>query len=285
MSDNPDYTSGYRGDQFHHGMDRNEYERGRSQKELIETLGGGNKKIEVDGPTFGLILASPFVWMVYPVMGFTMMGVVAGLVLLAKISPIHPAVEFLIAIFPAVMSFFWGMKLEGMVSQFTVYRWIRGILRIVFSFGLIAGLAAGKDVQSFNDIPAGALVGGFFGAVIAYLTFQRLDLIYFRSNKEIKKFKEQLAKGERPKRPMLKRLFFGFCWFIPVMVVLTLIVAIVLRTFLGHVDGREAFTKQYGPMVGGINVVIWYLLCLTGKLPGTGKYMFNERHEEDIRQL
>lgn len=38
MSDNKDYQAGYRGDQFHHGMGRSEYERGKGQKKMVAQL-------------------------------------------------------------------------------------------------------------------------------------------------------------------------------------------------------------------------------------------------------
>lgn len=284
--DSQDYNAGYRGHQFHHGMDRGEYERGKGQKELEDTLGGaGRAATPVDGVSFTLLLVAPFIWMVYPVLGVTIMVAPAIVVLICLALKMQGLWPFFFAFILGVLSFFPGMQFEGRASQFVVYRWIRGILRIVFSFVAITGLIAGKHTHSFNDIPPGAYVGGFFGAVIAYLTFQRLDLIYFRATAEIKKMQEQLARGERPQRPILKRLFFGFCWFIPVMMILNLIINVGARLGIEDNIERKEFYEHYGAIIFGVNAVIWYALCFLGKLPGTGKYMFNARHEEDLKSL
>lgn len=281
-----DYETGYRGHQFHHGMDRAEYERGKAQKELIDTLGGAGKKTEVDGVTFTLLLVAPLIWMVYPVLGFTLIGVCAAVVFIANLLPIHGAIKFLIGVIVCVMSFFWGAVLEAKVSQVTVYRWIRGVLRIIFAFGATVVFGSGADLHDRHFTPQpGAIVGGFFVAVIAYLAFQRMDLIYFPAKAEIKKMQEKLARGERPTRPLLKRMFFGACWLIPVVMVLNLVVNIGARMAMQDAVRRQDFYDDFNAIIFCGNAVIWYALCFTGKLPGTGKYMFNQRHEEDLRQM
>ncbi|MBL8012834.1 MAG: hypothetical protein JNN05_03205, partial [Candidatus Omnitrophica bacterium] len=255
MSDNQDYQAGYRGNQFHHGMDRAAYESGKSQKETedaVARMAPGGQPVVVDGVSFTLLLVAPFIWMVYPVLGVTILAAPAVVVLICLSLNIQGLWAFLIAFILGVVSFFPGMSFEARVSQFAIYRWIRGVLRILFSFVAVSALAASKHhPRSFSDIPADAMAWGFFGAVIAYLIFQRMDLIYFRSHKEIKKFQQQLAKGERPIRPMAKRLFFGFCWFIPVMIVLSLVVGLGLRMLTDEPSQREAFTKNCGPIAGG----------------------------------
>ena len=74
-----------------------------------------------------------------------------------------------------------------------------------------------RDGVVFNEVEPGGLGGGFFFALIIFLVFQRLDLIYFPAKAEIRKMQEQLKKGQRPTRPPLKRLFFGACWLLPVV--------------------------------------------------------------------
>ena len=286
-----DYQSGYRGDQFHHGMDRGEYERGKGQKELEATLGGAGRKVEVPGIAYTLILVSPFIWMVYPVLGFTIMAVFLGVWvggMAISQNDLLGAIAFLGGSFVCVFSFFWGMKLELIASQVTAYRWIRGILRIVFSSGVITILGSGAAKSrslNIDHVEPSAIVGGFFIAVIVYLVFQRVDLIFFPSAKEIKKMQALLKKGERPTRPMFKRLFFGFCWLIPTVLALKLLVGIVVRLIMEDPSQRATFSTQFNPIITCASIVIWYILCLIGKLPGTGKYMFSKRHEEDILDL
>jgi hypothetical protein len=282
MSEN-DYNAGYRGDQFHHGMDRAEYERGQGQKELENTLGGAGKKTEVPGVAYTLILVSPFIWMVYPIMGFTIYAVVGGTVLLFRALHVPKEWGIFIGLIPFAMSFIWGMALEYKASQVKLYRGIRDLMRVGFAF--LVPVAYVLYDRAFTEEEAGVLGICFFVAVIVYITFQRLDLLYFPAQKEIKKMQDQLKKGERPRRPMMKRLVFGFCWFVPVMVLLTLADGLVLMQFMKESSQRAAFTKQYGIIIGSTNCAIWYLLCLLGKLPGTGKYTFSKANEENLSVL
>ncbi|MGE0267130.1 MAG: hypothetical protein AB7S78_01560 [Candidatus Omnitrophota bacterium] len=280
---NDDYNAGYRGGQYHHGMDSGEYNRGKSQKALEDTLGGAGKKVEVPGVAYTLILVSPFIWMVYPVMGLMIYAAVGGTVLLFRALHVPKEWGIFIGLIPFAMSFFWGMILENKVSQIKLYRWYRDAQRVCLAF-VVPVVLVMRD-GAFTADEAGALGVCFFAAVIIFITFQRMDLIYFPALKEIKKMQEQLKKGERPKRPLMKRLVFGFCWFVPVMVILTLADGLVLMQFMKEASQREAFTKQYGIIVGSINCAIWYGLCLLGKLPGTGKYTFSKEYEENLKGL
>lgn len=280
-----DYQTGYRGGQYHHGMDRSEYTRGKDQKDLENTLGGGGQKTEVSGVAFTLLLIAPMIWMVYPVLGFTLLAIFAACVGLFGMVLHWQVAGFIIGTILCVASFFWGMKLEYKVSQFTAYRWIRGILRIVLAFMFTVVFASGKDMHDrfmLSQAQPGAIVLGFFVAVMVYLIMQRLDLLYFPARAEIKKMKEQIARGERPKRPILKRLFFGFCWFIPAMMILNLIVNIVVRLMMEEPSQRQTFYGQYNVLITSINAGIWYVLCLLGILPGTGKYMLTKEQVEAL---
>lgn len=290
MSDNQDYRAGYRGGQFHHGMDRIAYDEGKAQKDLENTLSGaGGQKTEVNGVAFTLILIAPLIWMVYPFLGVTILAIPLTVCAILTALKIHQFAVLLVGFVLMVFAFFPGMTLEAKASQFSVYRWIRGVLRIVLSFGATVIFGSGADLHdryfTLSKAQPGAIVGGFFVAVMAYLTFQRLDLLYFPALKEIKKMQEKLARGERPTRPLLKRMFFGFCWFIPVVMVLNLFINIGARVFIEDNAGRADFYARFNDLILGVNAVIWYLLCLTGKLPGTGKYMFIQRHEEDLKQI
>lgn len=288
MSDNPDYQSGYRGQQYHHGMDRAAYESGKNQKELESTLGGG-QKTEVNGAAFTLILIAPLIWMVYPFLGVTVMAIPLGVCALLTALKLHQFAVMIIGFVLMVFAFFPGMMIESKASQFTVYRWIRGLLRIVLSFVMTVVFASGKSLDDryfkISKAEPGAIVLGFFIAVMVYLIFQRLDMIYFPALKEIQKMHEKLARGERPTRPLLKRMFFGFCWFIPIMMLLNLGINIGVRGAMESASQRAAFYAQYTGIIFGVNAAIWYALCFFGKLPGTGKYMFNALHEEDLRQM
>lgn len=291
MSDNEDFKAGYRGGQFHHGMDRAEYERGKGQKELEDNLAkmaGGGRPIEIPGVAFTLLLIAPMIWMIYPALGFTLWAVAVGCFLLFQALHVPMHWGFIIGFILCVLSFIPGMIFEKKASQITVYRWCRGLIRIGAPLIFIAVGVSGdnfSEMQLFiKKIEPVTMLGGLVIGGIAYLIYQWLDLIYFPVKDKIKKLQEQLNKGERPQRSMIKRMFYGFCWFIPTMTLLTILAMILARSILGQFEGQD-FIKQHGPIIGGINVVIWYMLCWIGKLPGTGKYRFSKIHEKDLKQL
>jgi len=281
-----DYQTGYRGGQYHHGMDRGEYERGKGQRETEDAVGrmaGGGQPVEVPGVAWTLILASPIIWTVYPVLGLTLYAVVGAMMGLCFL--FHIPKEW--ALFPGliigVMSFFPGLKLELMASQITAYRWFRGFLRIFLTCGLTTALSSGSNLNKINVEPS-ALTGGFTTAVIVFIVFQRLDLMYFPARAEIKKLQEKIAKGERPQRPKLKRVFFGFCWLLPTIALLLLLEGVVIRLFMNAIEGRELW-ERLRPVLAWVNFAVWVLLFLTGKLPGTGKYAFSKQREENILEM
>lgn len=290
--DDKDYNAGYRGEQFHHGMDRATYEKGKADKENLDAIGrmaGGGQKVEINGVAFTLLLIAPMIWMIYPALGLTLWAVAAGCYFLFTALHVPMHWGFILGFILCVLSFILGLILEQKASQSSVYRWFRVLVRIGAPLIFVMVGVTGDTPSDFKffirEIEPIALVGGFFLAVVAYLIYQRLDLIYFPAKDKIKKLQEQLNKGERPKRSMGKRLFYGFCWFVPVMVVLTIIFYIVIRCTVDSPSEQLAVRQQYGPIVGPVNAAVWYLLCLLGKLPGTGKYMFSKEHEEDLKNI
>jgi Na+-driven multidrug efflux pump len=87
----------------------------------------------------------------------------------------------------------------------------------------------------------------------------------------------------KDKKNLVKRILISFVWFIPVCMLVGGIVGMFVGGFAssntsgfqeGHSTGRNAmkeFMHQYGQIVFLGDVVIWFLLCFFGILPGTGK--------------
>lgn len=293
MNDNKDYQAGYRGDQFHHGMDRATYDAGKAAKENLDAIGrmaGGGEKTEIPGVAFTLILIAPMIWMVYPALGMTIWAAVAACYLLlihVLNMPSHWAV--LLGFILCVMSFVPGMVLEQKASQAPLYRGFRALVRIgaplIFFVIGVSGRGPSDMQIVIKDTEPGAIGAWLCIAVIAYFIYQRLDLLYFPARDKIRKLQEKINKGERPTRSMGKRMAYGLCWFVPVMVVLTVIYYIVIRCTVESPSEQITVSKKYGPIVGPINAAVWYLLCLLGVLPGTGKYMFSKTREERLMQI
>jgi hypothetical protein len=285
-----DYKAGYRGDQFHHGMDRVEYERGMAQRENEDAIGkmaGGGRPVEVPGVAFTLILIAPLMFMIYPVVGLTIWAVFGACLFIFYL--MNNAIwGFVVGFILSVLSFYPGMILERKASQFTVYRWFRNFMRFgVPAMFALVGVQGNdpSDMQFYlRAMEPSAITAGICVGVIAMFIYPRLDLLYFPALAEIQKVQKTLEKGERPRRSMLKRVFFGFCWLVPAVVVLTVIEGVAIRLFMNAIDGRELF-ERLRPVFAAANIAIWFVLFLLGKLPGTGKYMFSQQREADLMQM
>ncbi|MBI5040115.1 MAG: hypothetical protein HZB57_02595 [Gammaproteobacteria bacterium] len=138
----------------------------------------------VDGMTFVYMVISPLLFMVYPALGLTILAVFWGTLKLVQWSPLTPGLEFLIALVPVIGSFFLGLKLERQVTKFKIYRFARGLARMLFAFGFSVRLAFGKDDQITPDnvldlISPDIVLVGIIGAVIAHFLGRWLDGIFF----------------------------------------------------------------------------------------------------------
>ncbi|MBP9854943.1 MAG: hypothetical protein KBD53_08760 [Candidatus Omnitrophica bacterium] len=237
---------------------------------------------------YTLILIIPVLWIVYPIVGFLIWGVVIGIVFLFRTLHVPAMWAVILGFIPFIMSFFWGMVLEKIASQNVIYRWIRTILR-VFLFFVFILLLSGKDApnadpETLKFATPEAIILAFFMTVLFHLLFQKLDRIYFPVTAEMKRLTDLIQKGERPQRKLLKRLFYGFIWFVPMMMICKFAVWIMVNQLLKDADVK-VFYEHYGRLTDLFNFGIWYLLCLLGRLPGTGKYLFSQKSEEFVRRI
>src|SRR5262245_59745335 len=101
------YDDGLEGRPFDGFGDLKEYNRGaRDRKEAEDALIPAPQKVEVSGVAYTIILMAPFLYLVYPVLGFTILGVVVGVVLLFSYTPLPIALEIVVGLVLGVMSFF-----------------------------------------------------------------------------------------------------------------------------------------------------------------------------------
>ncbi len=89
-----DVQAGLSGKPFQQGMSLEDYERGVAMR-----LG---PKVEVPGVAYTLILVSPFLPMVYPVLGLTLYAAVAGVLALGFALPTPKEAEIFVALGPVL---------------------------------------------------------------------------------------------------------------------------------------------------------------------------------------
>ncbi len=201
--DQRSYEDGKSGQASGPNTDTNSYRLGQAERDAStykpewETGEGGGKiaypesqfsisRPTVDGMTFVYIVLSPFLSILYPALGLTILAVFFASLKLAQLSPLPPGLEFLLALFPAIASFFWGAKLETKLTPLKPYRMVRWVIRMVFVFGFGVQLAAGKvamgegpGLQIFENVSLEAVIGGILAMVAAYFLYGYLDRIFF----------------------------------------------------------------------------------------------------------
>jgi hypothetical protein len=273
-----DYQSGYRGEQFHHGMDRTAYESGKAQKDLEGTLGGGGGTVASSsgGSRLGLVFLAPLMVPSYPagsILALSMLGVLSKL-LEAFHVPVPAMIFICLAVaYPAVLA---GLWLERKVSMNTAYRVFRTIWRtVVFGMAIFAGSlikSLGIEKQRINldmiinnlDQSGGALVWTVVLMAGVFWLLRKADRIYFPPT------------GVKPKSAN-QRILMSVVWFVPAALVAHLIIRLAIDAYFGstHSDPdteslRRAFYQKNMIYLYAADVAVWLFLSIKGFLPGTG---------------
>lgn len=257
-----DHQAGLSGKPFQPDMDLADYERGAALR-----LG---PKVEVPGVAFTLILVSPFLPMVYPVLGLTIYAAVAGVVALSFALPTPKKVELFPGIVLSVAAFSPGCILERRISELGIYRILRSTWRltglvILSMLDLIDGslsfigpglLARASGVELFSLLI-------FLFVVHLVCTF--VDRLYFPVKAEVLRQREHLAKGQALTRGRGKRWLYGALWLLPVLVACS----IAGNTAITRFVPEQLETLR--PVVYLAGLTVWFLLCVFGILPGTSK--------------
>ncbi len=130
----------------------------------------------VDGVAFTILLLSPVLFMIYPILGFSLYGALGITILVGKFLPIHMAIVFLGGCGLGIAAFFWGIKMEAKMSGQKSYRVGRVVWRYV-SICLSSGGAIGSASRSSGA--AGPVAGGLVAASLVQLICSQLDKLYF----------------------------------------------------------------------------------------------------------
>jgi hypothetical protein len=271
-----DFKAGREGQLIQPGMNKRDFDAGVAQRKADQEAAIAafvGPKVEVPGVAYTLIIASPLLPFVYPVLGLVVNGTFIGVMVAASLVPGSKNWGMPLGFLLGIVSFFPGLWLEARASQVTLYRVARTSWRILGP--VIVALLAQFDATGVRLQPnasGGALGSGLGIGLIVHFVCSMLDQLYFPVKSHVLKQREQVAKGIRPTRPLIKRLVYGGLWFIPIFILSNLVIMLGVRMFTSDRDVYEAFRASYSTIVYVVDGVLWYLLCLFGILPGTGKH-------------
>ncbi len=233
-------------------------------------------KVEVPGSAFTLIIVSPLIWVVYPVLGLVAMAPFAAIIALAGGWSAAGPGAFLVGVLLGAAAFFFGLRLEARASQFAPYRVVRMVMRWAGALVARFTFAASPDMNPFHiDIdraPPPTLFTALILVFVVHYVFRTLDRLYFPVWKHVEANYAVEASGQRLERPRAKRILYTFLWILPGFALLNLAIRLVVDAATDGPAARVAFYRHYEGFVYLADVVVWVLLAFFGILPGTSRY-------------
>jgi hypothetical protein len=273
---NNSYDDGRAGNPIQADTNLESYNRGVRDREHAEAAWGPPKPkpVPVPGIAYTLILVAPFIYLVYPVLGVTLLGVFAAVLVVFNLTPLPVVAEALAGLILCVAAFFPGLRLEAKASQFRLYRAWRTTQRLVLIPAVGVGLASGVDLENLSRFqfrlpPAETFLASLVIALVVHFVFRVLDRLYFPVWAQVEKAVEMEKKQLPSRRPIFKRALYSALWLIPVMMASHLAIRLLAGTIA---EDTKAFYQDYSALVYVFDLALWLLLCLTGILPGTAKH-------------
>jgi len=240
------------------------------------------KNAPIDGAGFTLLVMSPLLFTVFPVWGLSLYAAGGGVFWLLSLVAPNSAMAILGGLAAAFAAFFFGIRLERVASQFSVYRMVRAVSRWItpFLFVIWMGTSNGSFEtmgQLVDRASPGTFFAGILAAILSHFVFRKADQIYFPVATQVRKMEELAARGESLKRGFGKRLLYSLLWIVPVVAASNLTIRLVVGSIMDDVD-RVAFYAHYSNFVILASLTIWLVLSVSGILPGTGRVaMSNEK--------
>lgn len=288
-----DYQTGYRGGQYHHGMDRAEYDRGQGQKDLENTLsGGGRTSSSGGGSLLGLVFIAPLMFMTYPAGGISALCILGGVSRLLDVFHVPPFTISLICVAVAFPTLFAAIWLEKKASMNIIYRVFRLIWRTVvcgmaiFAGSLISSLGIAKQRINLDlilqnlDQSGGALLWTALLMTGLFWFLRKADRAYFPTTGVVEQNSDANVKATTVIKPngAPKRILMSVIWFIPVALGTHLIIRLLVDAYFGSTQSdpdteilRKAFYQKNLIFIYIADVMVWLLVSIKGILPGTGK--------------
>jgi hypothetical protein len=136
------YEDGKRGTPPGPNTDMDSYMAGKQASEA---------KTEVPGVAFTILIMAPLLFLVYPVLGITLLAIsLAGLAAVAW-APIPMALKALVGLILCVAAFFPAFKLEQKVSQLAPYRLLRKWFRMFNAFVVTVAMRSGAAFSGIRN--------------------------------------------------------------------------------------------------------------------------------------
>ena len=189
MSDD-DYKAASTGIPWHPGMDRTDYDAGKSVYDQKQALAGPPApKTEVSGPGFTMIITAPFLAVMYPAMGgLVAAGAGAGGLLVTMLWPSAQGFTALaVALVGGYLMASYGLRAEQALSRFRVDRVVRHVLRLAVPGAFVAQLLmtdfhnswSMTPVQAFNQATGSAIFAAIVAVVVMHFLFLAFDRRFF----------------------------------------------------------------------------------------------------------
>jgi hypothetical protein len=239
---------------------------------------GGEMKTGVPGVAFTILIMAPFLFLVYPVLGLSLLAITLAALAAVAWAPIPMVLKAVAGLILYVAAFFPAYKVERKASQIAPYRMLRKWFRLFNAFVatvlMRSGAAfsgSGIDKFDFNKAPPDTLFFGIAVAILVHFVFRTLDRLYFPVHAEVRKIRDMAAKGIPLQRRSRTRLWYSLLWVVPFVAILNLIIRGFVSGVTDSPQERVAFYQQYSVFVYGIDFLAWFTCCAVGILPGTGK--------------
>lgn len=183
MSDD-DYKMGQQGLRFSPGMNRQDFDRGKADKEDQAAFAAGNKT-DVSGAGIGLIMMAPILAFMYPIASAIVVALVLGAAQLVDLIPDnHPFMKIGLLVAVGLAALFPAGKAEHKVSEFKLYRISRHIFRLIAAFGVTVGFMI-RDLRDtsfdsvLNNMPPATLFAGLVAVALMAWLGPRFDRFFF----------------------------------------------------------------------------------------------------------
>jgi hypothetical protein len=184
-----DYKSGMQGVPWHPGMDRPDYDAGKSVHDQRQALAGpAAPKTEVDGVGFTMVLMAPILAVMYPAVGaIVAAGATVGALIVLAISPTAQMGTLLAMFIGGLATAIFGIKAERALSRLRLYRIVRHIVRLILIGGLVAQILmtgfnnpwSTSPIDAFNRSSGGSIFAAIVAVFVLHWLFRRFDRVFF----------------------------------------------------------------------------------------------------------
>lgn len=164
---NDDFKMGQQGLRWSPGMDKQDFDRGKADKE-DQAFANANAKTDVSGAGIGLWMMAPILAFMYPIATTIVVALVVGAAQLVDFLPEnHPFMRIGLLVAVGLTALWPAGWAEHKVSEFKLYRIGRHVFRLVAAVMLTVGLMVGEKGRDFDYVLNHAPPATLFAALVA----------------------------------------------------------------------------------------------------------------------